>query len=309
MKSIKTEDIANISGSSVQDVEMQLDKFSASDLNYRFLTEAEEKQTILKVHDQLEQPELAVSGKNDSTRWEVGWEEILQSLEENPFRPELLRPQYFKYDILRLQNKFIKASNIDFEYNFFSLLRKIILKKFLSPYSQIIEFGCGTGGNLYALRNLFPKASLTGCDWTKSSLKILDIISQNVCKKIEGKRFNMLTLEGKENIKLNQDTAIITIHSMEQLGSSFLPILDYLVSQKPGLVFHLEPILELYDSENPLDTLAIKYHKKKNYLNGYLPTLEELEQKKYIQIIEKRRFYFGNLFEEQYSLVIWKPKR
>ena len=111
MKSIKTEDIANISGSSVQDVEMQLDKFSASDLNYRFLTEAEEKQTILKVHDQLEQPELAVSGKNDSTRWEVGWEEILQLLKKNRFRPELLRPQYFKYDILRPQKKFIKASS------------------------------------------------------------------------------------------------------------------------------------------------------------------------------------------------------
>ena len=309
MKSIKTEDIANISGSSVQDVEMQLDKFSSFDLNYRFLTDAEEKQTILKVHDQLEQPELAVSGKNDSTRWEVGWEEILQLLKKNRFRPELLRPQYFKYDILRLQKKFIKSSNIDFEYNFFSLLRKIILKKFLSSYSKIIELGCGTGGNLYALRNLFPKASLTGCDWTKSSLKILDIISQNVCKKIEGKPFNMLTLEGKENIQLHQDTAVMTIHSMEQLGSSFSPILDYLLSQKPGVVFHLEPILELYDTDNPLDILAIKYHKKKNYLNGYLPTLEELERKKYIRIIEKRRLYFGNLFEEQYSLVIWEPER
>ena len=90
----------------------------------------------------------------------------------------------------------------------------------------------------------------------------------------------MLTLEGKENLQMCQDTAVITIHSIEQLGNSFSPILDYLLYKKPGIVFHLEPIFEFYDSGNDLDDLAIKYHKKKNYLNGYLPALEELEQKK-----------------------------
>ena len=39
-----------------------------------------------------------------------------------------------------------------------------------------------------------------------------------------------------------QDTAVITIHSMEQLGNSFSPILDYLLYKKPGIVFHIEPI-------------------------------------------------------------------
>ena len=111
------------------------------------------------------------------------------------------------------------------------------------------------------------------------------------------------TLEGKENLQICQDTAVITIHSMEQLGNSFSPILDYLLYKKPGIVFHLEPIFEFYDSGNDLDDLAIKYHKKKNYLNGYLPALEELEQKKMIKVIQKHRTHFGNLFEEQYSLI------
>ena len=101
----------------------------------------------------------------------------------------------------------------------------------------------------------------------------------------------MLTLKGKENIPLDMGTAVITIHSMEQLANSFQPILNYFLSQKPGIVFHLEPILELYDPEDPFDILAIQYHKKKNYLNGYLPALEELEQKKLIKIIQKHRFY------------------
>ena len=308
MKSIEIKDLAQISGASVQEVEMALKKNPAIKFNYRLLTVDEQREVISKIQNKLIQNDLPVSGENDPTRWEVGWTEILKSIENSTFTPELLKPQYFKYDIFRLNQNFIKVSDIDFEYNLFALLRNIVFKKYLSSYSKIIEVGCGTGGNLYALRNLFPKASLIGCDWTKSSLQILDIISQNVSKKIEGKCFNMLTLEGKENLQMCQDTAVITIHSMEQLGNSFSPILDYLLYKKPGFVFHLEPIFEFYDSGNDLDDLAIKYHKKKNYLNGYLPALEELEQKKMIKVIQKHRTHFGNLFEEQYSLIAWKPE-
>ncbi|MBT3517125.1 MAG: hypothetical protein HN465_06030, partial [Nitrospina sp.] len=52
MKSIKAEDVAKVSGSRVQDVEMQLDKFSTFALDYRLLTEVEEKKTISKIHGQ-----------------------------------------------------------------------------------------------------------------------------------------------------------------------------------------------------------------------------------------------------------------
>ena len=85
-------------------------------------------------------------------------------------------------------------------------------------------------------------------------------------------------------------------------------MLDYLLSKKPGIVFHLEPFLELYDPEDLLDNLAIRFHKKRNYLNGYLPALEELERKNVVKIIQKHRFRFGSMFHEAYTLIIWKPK-
>ena len=307
-KRLTADDIASFSDISPHEVKTEFGEESPLKFYYRVLSDDEQSRVTSKIHDELEQTTLAVSGENDSSRWESGWTEILRLIQISNFEPELLKPQYFKYDILRLNRKFIQVSDIDFEYNLFTLLRKIIFKKYLSQYSKIIEFGCGTGGNLYILRNLFPEAFLMGCDWTKSSQKILEIISRNVSKQIEGERFNMLTLEGKENIPLDMNTAVITIHSMEQLANSFQPILNYFLSQKPGIVFHLEPILELYDPEDPFDDLAIQYHKRKNYLNGYLPALEELEQKKLIKIIQKNRFCFGNMFEEQYSLIVWKPK-
>jgi len=307
-KNLTVEDIARFSDTSPQEVKTALGEESPLKFNYRVLNDDEQNRVTSKIHDELKQSTLAVSGENDSSRWESGWAEILRLMKTNNFEPELLKPQYFKHDILRLNRKFIQVSDIDFEYNLFTLLRKIIFKKYLSQYSKILEFGCGTGSNLYVLRNLFPQASLIGCDWVKSSLKILEIISQNVSKKIEGAQFNMLNLEGKENISLDQQTAVVKIHSMEQLANSFSPLLNYILSKKPGIVFHLEPILELYDPQNTLDNLAIKWHKKRNYLNGYLPKLEELEKNKSIKIIQKHRFYFGSMFHEAYSLTIWKPE-
>ena len=86
------------------------------------MTVDEQREVISKIQNKLIQNDLPVSGENDPTRWEVGWTEILKSIENSTFTPELLKPQYFKYDILRLNQNFIKVSDIDFEYNHFALL-------------------------------------------------------------------------------------------------------------------------------------------------------------------------------------------
>jgi hypothetical protein len=51
------------------------------------------------------------------------------------------------------------------------------------------------------------------------------------------------------------------------------------------------------------------YAEKRNYLQGYLSYLEQLEKEEKIEIILKKRLYGGSLYLEGYPVVIWKIKK
>jgi hypothetical protein len=101
---------------------------------------------------------------------------------------------------------------------------------------------------------------------------------------------------------------VITLHAMEQLGGGFAPMLDYLLSVRPGICLHLEPIAELYDPALLFDWLALRYHEKRNYLSGFLTALRAREAEGALTIHEVRRLRFGSVFHEGYSLVVWTPR-
>jgi hypothetical protein len=70
----------------------------------------------------------------------------------------------------------------------------------------------------------------------------------------------------------------------------------------------MEPLVELYDEQRLVDYLAIKFHRKRGYLEGFLTSLRKLQAEGRIEILEQRRFYFGSIYHEGYSYVAWRPR-
>ena len=70
----------------------------------------------------------------------------------------------------------------------------------------------------------------------------------------------------------------------------------------------MEPIDELLNDDKLIDSLSIKYFRKRNYLDKFLPYLEELEKNNKIEIIVKQKTYSGSYFIEGHSLIVWKIK-
>ncbi len=101
--------------------------------------------------------------------------------------------------------------------------------------------------------------------------------------------------------------AVLSVHALEQLSGNWGPLLDKLLEVKPKLCLHLEPILELYDESILFDFLAAKYHRRRNYLHGWLSRLRELEAAGRVQITEERRLGFGDRYHEAYSVLAWRP--
>ena len=243
---------------------------------------------IKKIVETLLSP-LEFSGEHRRKQWEKGWKQNF--VEGN------LMPHYFgKYPVVRKDGEFIEAPE-GFEYQQLVNLENEVFEKYLKAES-IVEVGCGTGHNLVRLKDINPTATIYGLDWVDSSVSGVNKLG------FKGVRFDMFQPEGFDF----KDKSVFTMASLEQLGDRFKPFVDYIMSQKPTICVHLEPIEELM-GDSLLDYLQIEYMKKRKYLTGFLTYLRELEKNGKIEIIEASRNGVGSLFLEGYSLVVWKPTR
>ena len=259
---------------------------------YSYLTKKEEDQAIIQIIDTLLDPSLVCSGPHRKKQWEKGWE---QNLKEGS-----IEPHYFgKYKINRLNGRFVKALDKNYERDMLYTIVDHITDKYLKNIDDVYEFGCGTGHILQRIRQQNYEIELHGLDWTKSSQKILDKLGIWNCN------FDFFK---PSSLKLLPNSAVYTVAALEQLGTNYKKFVSYLLKVKPSIIIHIEPIEELLDPTNLLDNLSLKYFKKRKYLSGYLTYLRKLEKCGKIRIIETKRSGIGSLFIEGYSIIIWTIK-
>jgi hypothetical protein len=280
-------------------------KFSELNLNYSELTDKDRDEAIIKFIETLDS-NLIKAGPHRADDWEKGWGENLKDYDESRDIKDSL-PKYFgKIPYIRWKQEWILPEQKDMEYNLLGLLLEYIIDNHFLENDSIYEFGCGTGHNLLRIRNVFQTSYLHGLDWAKSSQGIIKQIaldtSDNLLKATNFDYFNPDT-----NFELKNNAVVLTVASLEQTGDKFKDFIDYIVTQSPRLVVHIEPMWEPLDPEHLLDNLSIRYFKKRNYLDGLIRYLEEKEQNKEVKIIEIKRTYVGSFFIDGYSIVIWAP--
>ncbi len=282
-----------------------ISKFGRTNTTYRHPNQKEYEEYILYVLKQIAAPCITRNREKNLKVFEKGWVENLQLILNGQINLQNLKPGYFRESkFFRFDNKLIIPENKDIEYDLFTLSRDIIFNKYLCEYKNIYELGCGSCHNLLMLSQMFPSKNLHGLDWVETSVKIAEELAKRLNKNIEGFVFDMFN--PPSDIVIKPDSAIITIHSLEQLGNCYEKLLSFILSSKPCFVLHYEPIRELYDPDCLLDYLALLYCEKRNYLSGYLTALRKLEEQNKIEILEAYRPYVGGVIHES-SLIAWRP--
>lgn len=277
-------------------------------LAYRVLAGRERDEVLLSILRRMDKGARVV-GANDNTVWERGWGEIRDRIRSLGFHPDRLRPQYFDHHrILRLEGDWIAAEDISFVYHFDNILRRAMFQRWLGDARRIVELGCGTGNSQLMLAEMFPEVELVGSDWATPSQDLVRLISQHLGRPIRATRFNMLDLSGWDDLAIDRQTTVLTVHALEQLGSSHGRLLDRLIAARPRLCVHMEPIAEFYDSTTLFDYLALRYHRHRNYLDGWLTALRGRAVSGEIELVEERRLHFGDRYHEAYSVVVWRPR-
>ncbi|MBI2476221.1 MAG: hypothetical protein HYV67_03185 [Candidatus Taylorbacteria bacterium] len=281
-------------------------KIAGYKLAYCPLSTREEEQVFIKIINTLLDPSLVYSGPHRLKQWEKGWGQNLTRLRKEKTADAVFPRYHGKYPVNRLDQKFIRAASPNYERNMLYVILDYVFDKYLRKSENIYEFGCGTGHNLLRAREVNPSANLFGLDWAKSSQRIIkQMADAHLVKNIKGYNFDFF--KPNKKIKLAAHSAIYTAAALEQVGIKYKAFVSYLLQNQPALCLHVEPIAELLNEDRLIDNLSIKYFRKRNYLEGFLDYLRELEKAKKIKIIEAKRTRIGSQFIEGYSIIIWKP--
>ena len=300
-------DFAALFGWDVADLPADFgDRLDRIDTSHRQPALEEFEEYLLHVLERMSGQNAARTPDENLDAWERGWGENLALAADGPSMRENLRPRYFRPSkFLRYRKGLIVSENSSLEYDLFDLARYLIFSRYLSPYDDIYELGCGSCQNLLALSEIYPAKQLHGLDWARPSVEIAKLLARSQGRKISGHLFDMTN--PAPEVTLEPGSAVVTIHAMEQLGSFHRKLLAFLLECRPGLVIHYEPILEFYDRKDPLDLLAVVYSEKRNYLTGLWPALLTLRDEGRIEILEARRPHLGGVIHEA-SLLVWRPR-
>ncbi|MCM8797734.1 MAG: class I SAM-dependent methyltransferase [Candidatus Omnitrophica bacterium] len=307
MPTLTLEDFASSFGTSVDDIRQTcLDLIRNKNFDYIIIAGRQRDKLITDILKKIDSDRQIIGAASRRQVWDNGWKENLDDFINSGFDLKKLVPKFIRPNQpLRYNQKYIRAVNPNFEFDFFSIFRQWLFKKYFSDSKNIYEFGCGTGFNLVALAQLYPDRNLYGTDFVTASVALVNRIAKVYRLKLKGSIFDMINPD--ETFRLKKSSLIFTIGAIEQLAGKFESFLQYLLRNGPDLCVHVEPTLELYDENNLADYLAIMFHRKRGYTQGFLPRLQELEKNREIEIIKVKRLYFGSLFLEGYNLIIWRP--
>jgi hypothetical protein len=298
-------ELARATGCSPDIADLAFETLRPPELLYRPLTKTETAAAVAGIESVIRDKPLRTVGGDDPAVWERGWGELADQLASQRITTHTLRPQYYHGEVpCRLFGGLVEQVTPDFEYWVGLCVRVATFAEFLKGERHIVEFGCGTGINLLLLAQLMPGARLAGCDWATPSQRILAQIARETGEAIEGYRFNMLTASG-ECGPVGANTTVLTVHALEQVGAGWQPFLDFVIAHRPSLCVHLEPLVELYETA-PLDDLARRYHRKRGYLDGFVPAIKALAARGQAEILTLRRTAFSGLYQEAYSVLVWR---
>lgn len=230
----------------------------------------------------------------DSAAWDRNWEQHLAEFRANPCA-EALTPKFIRPDqTVRMGGTFWRGVS---EADYAASVQEWIGKE-LSTCENIHEFGCGSGFNLVALALMMPEKAYVGVDRSAVAAQIVREAAAALDLPILSGEFDMLEPRGT----LPLGAGVFTFGAMEQLGR-FQTFIEWLITQKPAKVVHVEPIPELLDENNLLDWLSIQFHKKRGYTVGLLPYLQAR-----CDVLSVERSHFGSLMLESYARITWRPR-
>jgi hypothetical protein len=179
------------------------------------------------------------------------------------------------------------------------------------PIHTLVDMGAGYGGTLFPLlrelrrlgASYSPERVVAG-ELTRSGRELLSLLAKVEGVSVEVAECDLASTHVMEPPPVG--ATVITCYSMTYLESS-QACLERVVSWKPRLVMHFEPLIQHASSTTMLGLLQRRYIELNCYNQELLTCLRQLDSARVIELIEERAHVSGINPLLPASIAVWRP--
>jgi len=304
---VSAKNLSKLFNADYKEIKLHCDHLLKKKLYFKYLRGFEKEKVVIDIIQRIFHDNKVVASKGRKKKWQDGWQESFaeykKTKKELALIPKFYTARENKY--FRLGGKLIQVKDRLFETKMINIHRNWYFKKYFSNVDSVYEFGAGTGFHLLEFAKIFPNKNLYGSDFVQSSVNLLKLISKRNNLNMKSFLFDMT--KPNKKIKLCKNSGVYTAGSIEQLSGKVEPFIKYILSQKPKIVLHQEPVIEWCIKNQLVDYLGYLFQKKRRYTDNLLSILRDLENKGIIKIIKTMKSPFGSLMMDGNNLIVWKP--
>jgi hypothetical protein len=181
------------------------------------------------------------------------------------------------------------------------------LKKEIGDSKHIVELGAGYGSILLKLSRLpwLEHVSFTAGEYAKSGVESIKLLAGGDSR-IKAGRIDLSALDLAE-LSPSENSIIMTSWTMVCLKGFSEKTLNEILSYKPSMVMHFEPVFEHWEGGTLLEMLWKRYLQLNDYNQSMLTSLKEYEARGLIKIVEERKNVYGINPLMPASIIKWVP--
>lgn len=208
--------------------------------------------------------------------------------------------------IAMIEGRFVKISVSEY-YAYRTNCLERVLTKYGDGTKELVELGCGTGRNLFALASKGDWNQLRGYDMSATGIDVSRAVIEHFkLDHIETGYINLLEVKS-DGFSYLRGSTVFTFYCLEQLPDHVEEVIRNLVATGVKRVIHIEPSLELFSGFSLKDLVTITYVWRQNYLRNLVTVVRKLEQERLIKIVEVCRLNFAPTIRHDPTLVVWEP--
>lgn len=293
------------------------EEISAHDFTLESIAGDSRDSLIIEILEKIRQDKQIIGDPSREAVWEIGWREnydgFMGNAEVDELVPKFIRPG----QPVRWRGEFFRPMNPNFEESFTRVLRSFIFGRIIKEVGDreaihLYEFGAGTGWNLlhahHYLQSVGLDHKLFGSDFVDSAVELMKHLARESDIPLTAQNFDMRRPDLSYNFENPGLSGVFTLGALEQLAGEVEPIIDYLISQRPCVVIHVEPAIENYDVSGLEDYLAVWFQGNRGYSSGLEALLKMKEAEGKLDLLRTKRIGFGSKMMEGYNLFIWRPR-
>jgi len=271
---------------------------------YRNLSQEEETNLILEIQAKILDPSTPRAGTSFKNNWESNWKSNLLDFQEQKNKSSLIPKFISENQVARFKGKFVMPLTSNFEMQIVKILRVYLFEKYFSEINELHEFGAGTGFNLVHFGEIFREKKLYGYDWSESAVDLINRVADQNNLMLKAELFDMFN--PNYEVKIPENSGLLTVGAMEQLGTNWKPFLDFMLAKDFNIYINIETI---YEKTNQGDTefarISRQYIERRNWLRGYFDELRKLELDGLVEILDQK-VVVGSKFHDSWSFTVWR---